>query len=174
MSHYCNIYRAGPGVVTFGIYNLLGHVDGHIDVWLRLEDLKWVWAKTGNYANLVSILAEDNPVVRIPDEEDAELIWPYILRQVQATCDRNGRFILPDDQAKADEEQRVFDESAPDSWQRRFSAERKMNIYGIDWGADHVMAGCPIIEDYQPAPDDPMVTLTTKALELLAESPTTS
>lgn len=167
MSYYCNIYRAGPGVVTFGIYNLLGHIDGHIDVWLRVEDLRWVVSKTGNYANLTTIRPETDPLVWIPDERDTELLWPYIVKQVSATCDRQGRFILPEDQAKADAEQREFDESPPDSWQRRFASERRLNIYGIAWGAHHVMAGCPIIEDDFQAPDDPMTALTAKALELL-------
>ncbi len=171
VSHYCNIYRAGPGVVTLGIYNSLGHIDGHINVWLRTADLSWVWAKTGNYANLISIHPVDKPVVKLPDEQDTAVIWPAIVKNVKATCDRQGQFILPECQAKADAEQMEFDQSPPDSWRRRFAAEGRGIRFGLSWGAEHAMAGCPIIErDYLP-PDSPMHELTKQALLLLASVP---
>lgn len=149
MSSYCNVYQTSPGIVSFGIYNLLGHIDGHITVWLKVDGLAWCWAKTGDYANLTSILEVKEPVMRVPDEVDRELVWSHIVRQMQGTCFPDGRFILPEDQARADAEQKEFDGSPEDSWMRRAHAEQSSTnvyLYGIPWGADRVMTGTAVSE----------------------------
>jgi len=105
-------------------------------------------------------------------KDDKRLIWSYIKRQVGNTCDRAGRFILPKDQRRADAEQKEFDESSPDSWQRRSQQIRHYN-YDMPWGAACVMQGMPITDIEDTCFDLEDRVMNQPAADLLATLPIT-
>jgi hypothetical protein len=173
MSHYCNIYRAAPGIVKFEVYNLLSHIDGHVRVWLRVCDLKWCWSKTGGYANLVSIAPVDEMAPVLPSAEDAAVLGPAVKKLVAGTFDpETQRFILPEDNARAAEHQQEFDESPPDSWMREHLKTGGWNPHDIipTWGWYKVRTGCPVLEVHA-IPDEVDERLDRQAEELLNQQP---
>jgi len=71
------------------------------------------------------------------------------------------------DQEKADAEQKEFDDSPEDSWQRRFRKKGMGIRHNLPWGASSVMAGCPIIDNWLSLFTEEDLAMNQAAAELL-------
>ena len=71
-----NLYQIDDQTFEFGLYNLLGPLDGHYTFrWKR--DGSYQLMKHGGYGNLTSYVPVEEPF-RDPTPEEAEFLKPYI------------------------------------------------------------------------------------------------
>lgn len=143
MASYFNVYQVRPGLVEFTLHNLLGHVDGHITVWMSVDSQRWCWAKMGDFANLVSIRPNRTMAPRLPTKEDEDYFGALIRGRMAGTCDINGRFLYPEDQKRADELQAEFDALPADAWQRDSHRRACNDPWHMPWGTREVRTGSP-------------------------------
>jgi len=74
-----------PDIIRLEFWNLLGKYDGHYLVWYRRPPYDcFVYAKHGNYANLVSYepVPAEQQTLQIPDAEDEAFFRPLIEREL--------------------------------------------------------------------------------------------
>jgi hypothetical protein len=156
MATYFNVYSFRKDIIEFDLYNLLGPFDGHIKVWMHAPSLRWCWAKFADFGNLISYIPNATSAPKLPTEEERAYAngaykqreEPYreaLYTQLKGTCWRDGRFIYPEDQKLADEEQARFESYQPESfWKRNYADRRCDSPWYMEFGAAKVRTGCPI------------------------------